>query len=39
MKSIAALSLFARMVIAAPKAAHACRTLHFIGSHEGTQSA
>ena len=39
MKSIAALSLFALMVIAAPKAAHACRTLHLVADHEGTQSA
>ena len=39
MKSIAALSLFALMVIAAPKAAHACGTLHSIASHEDTQSA
>ena len=39
MKSIAALSLFAPMVIAAPKAAHACRTLHLVANHEGTQSA
>ena len=39
MKSIAALSLFALVVIAAPKAAHACGTLHSISSHDGTQSA
>ena len=39
MISIAALSLFAPMVIATPKAAHACRTLHLVASHEGTQSA
>ena len=39
MISIAALSLFAPMVIATPKAAHACRTLHLVANHEGTQSA
>lgn len=39
MKSIAALSLFALIVITAPKAAHACGALHSIASHDGTQSA